>query len=232
MQLALLTTHVHVFGRETAFEMDPLSVIASTIAIVQATVATYKTIEKLKGLPKEFVEVGLRFPLAQDSLRLLRNQIETQTLDEASHKAIEPCLTGCEANAKKLRDIFNNIEKAAANNSSMLDMYRTALLRLGKAHRVESLMNGILADLNALVTNQLFRGDATTKRVAVQLEEAIEQLSDLASSVSDEELDSPQGFCQVIESGGTGHQTQYNNYGSGTNYNISGGSHTIHFGTK
>lgn len=210
--------------------MDPLSIIAATIAIVEATVATYKTIQKLKNLPKEFEAIGLRFPLAQDSLRLLHDQLETQTLDDASCQAILPCLTGCEANATKLHDIFKKIEQAAEKGGSALNAYRAALLRLDKAHRVEKLMKGILADLDALATNRLFRGDDTAKRVAVQLEEAIGQLSNLASSVPDAELDSHQGPQQVIESGGTGHLN--NNYGSGSINNISGGSHTMNFGTK
>lgn len=211
--------------------MDPLSVIASIIAVVQATAATYQAIHKLRGLPKEFVEVSLRFPLAEDSLRLLQSQLNTQTIDDASKKAIEPCLTGCDRKAKKLRDIFKSVEQGASNDASVLDMYRAALKRLGKAQRVESLMNGILADLNALATNRIFRGDDTA-HVAAQLKEAIAHLSDLTPSVPDEELDGPQGCNQVIESGGTGYQAQYNNYGSGPNYNISGGSHTMNFGTK
>ncbi|CEJ91474.1 hypothetical protein VHEMI07184 [[Torrubiella] hemipterigena] len=210
--------------------MDPLSIIASTIAVVQATAATYKAIQKFKGLPKEFVEVSLRFPLAEDSLRLLQNQLNnTGNLDDASKRALEPCINGCYAKAQKLRDIFKSVEQGATNDGSVLDIYRAALMRLGKVHRVERLMNSILADLNALATNRIFQGDDTS-HLAAQLKESIDQLSDLASSVPDAELEGPQSLNQLIEPGGTGYQAQYNNYGSGPNYNISGGSHTMNFG--
>lgn len=216
--------------------MDPLSIIASTIAIVQATAATYNVIHKLSGLPKEFVEVSRRFPLAEDTLRLLRNQLRAQTVDEASENALEPCVTGCEAKAKKICDIFKSVENGAAKekDGSVFELYRTSLLRLGKAHRVETLMNGMLRDLDALATNQLFRASTATQSLVAQLKEAISQLSTIVSSVPDSDFDGSKSFNQTIESGGTGYlaDTQYNNPGSGQQFVVSGSGHTMNFGAK
>lgn len=213
--------------------MDPLSIIASTIAVVQATAATYKAIQKLKGLPKEFIEISQRFPLAEDTLCLLRSQLETQTLDEASKTAIEPCITSCEVKAKKLRDIFQSIESGVRKDGSVIEFYRILLLRLGKAQRVETLMNGMLRDLDVITTNRIFSGVAI-QGLETRLKQAINQLSTVTSSVPDTGLDNPKSINQTIEFGGTGYlaHSQYNNPGNGQQYNVSGSGHTMNFGTQ
>ncbi|KAH7129661.1 putative ankyrin repeat-containing protein [Dactylonectria estremocensis] len=185
--------------------MDPLSVIASTIAVVQAISTTYKAIQHLRGLPNEFKEVNRNLPLAQDTLDLARDHLQDLALDESTKKAIQPVVTGCEEKAKMLQDIFEKVEKGVKNakDGSVLDFYRTSLLRLGKAHRVETLMQGILRGLNALATNQLFK-TATQSQMA-QLKEAIDQLSNVKSSVPDSDFEG--SVTQNIASGGTGHQS-------------------------
>ncbi|KAG7402611.1 Ankyrin repeat domain-containing protein 50 [Fusarium oxysporum f. sp. rapae] len=195
--------------------MDPLSVIASTIAVVQAVSSTYKAIQHLRGLPNEFNEVNRNLPLAKNTLDLVRDQLQGLALDESSKKALQPLVSGCEEKAKMLQDIFEKVGKGAksAKDGSVLDFYRTSLLRLGKAHRVETLMRGILKDLDALGTNQLFK-TATQSQMA-QLKEAIDQLSNVESSVPDTDFESGTNS-QYIASGGTGYQS-----------NITGHDHNI-----
>ncbi|KAG7404322.1 Ankyrin repeat domain-containing protein 50 [Fusarium oxysporum f. sp. rapae] len=195
--------------------MDPLSAIASTIAVVQAVSSTYNAIQHLRGLPNEFNEVSRNLPLAKNTLDLVLDQLQGLALDESSKKALQPLVSGCEGKAKMLQDIFEKVEKEAkiAKAGSVLDFYRTSLLRLGKAHRVETLMRGILKDLDALATNQLFR-TATQSQMA-QLQEAIDQLSNVESSVPDLGFESGVNS-QYIASGGTGNQS-----------NITGQDHKI-----
>ncbi|RYP51033.1 hypothetical protein DL768_003533 [Monosporascus sp. mg162] len=165
--------------------MDPLSAIASTIALVQAISSTYKAIQHLRGLPEEFNEVNRHLPLAQDTLGLAREQLQGLALDESSKEALQPLVCGCEEKAKMLQAIFEKFEKGVRNakEGSVLDFYRISVLRLGKAHRVETLMQGILRDLDALATNQLFR--TATRSQMAELKEAINQLSKVESSVPD-----------------------------------------------
>ncbi|KAH7141570.1 hypothetical protein B0J13DRAFT_557045 [Dactylonectria estremocensis] len=187
--------------------MDPLSVITSTITVVQAISSTYKAIQHLRGLPNEFNEVNRNLPLAQDTLGLARDQLQDLALDEPSKKAIQPIVSGCEEKAKMLQDIFEKVEKGTkkAKGGSVLDLYRTFLLRLGKAHRVEALMQGILRGLDALATNQLFK-TATQSQMA-QLKEAIDQLSNVESSVPDSDFESSgTHITQNVAQGGTAKQ--------------------------
>lgn len=215
--------------------MDPLSVTASTLAIIQATSATYKVIQHLRGLPKEFIEVNRRLPLAEDTLRLARDQLQGQALDEPSKLAMQPLVTDCEERAKKLQDILEQVENGMKNtkDGSALDFYRRSLLRLGKAHRVETLMQGILRSLDALATNRLFK--AATQSQVAQLQEAIDMLSKVRSSVPDSDFEGSGAILkQSIAAGGKGYQSHYSgqgqhiNSGSGKQFN----AQTMHFGTE
>jgi len=213
--------------------MDPLSVIASTIGIIQAISATYNTLQKLRGLPNEFEEVNRYLPLAEETLSLACKQLEGQALDESSKKTLEPLVSDCRDKAEMLQKIFKKVEEKAksANEGSALHFYRMSLLRLGKAHRVETLMHGILKGLDALATNQLFR-TATESQIA-KLEEAIGEMSKRESSVPDSDLENGMNS-QYISSGGTGYQSNISGEdhkivsGSGRQYNAG----TMHFGTE
>lgn len=215
--------------------MDPLSVIASTIAILQATAATYKAIQHLKNLPKEFDEVYKNLPVAQDTLRQAHDHLQGQSLDDASKAALQPVVSDCERDVAKLHKIFETVANAVKNtkDGSVLDFYRTSLLRLGKANRVETLMRGVLSSLDKLATNRLFQ-TATQNQVA-QLKESFEKLSTVASSVPNSEFEDLGTIMnQSIASGGTGHQSHYSGQGqqilsgSGRQFN----AHTMHFGTE
>lgn len=214
--------------------MDPLSIIASTITLVQAISSTYKAIQHLNGLPNEFKEVNRNLSLAEDTLDLAGKQLQSLALDESSKKAIQPVVSGCKEKAKMLQDIFEKVQKGVTNakGGSVLDFYRTSLLRLGKAQRVETLMQGILRGLDALATNRLFR-TATQSQMA-QLKEAIDQLSNVKSSVPDSDFDGSGTNTQNIASGGTGNmsvitgQGHIINPGSGKLFH----AHTMTFGTE
>lgn len=213
--------------------MDPLSAIASTIAIVQATSSTYKAIQHIRGLPKEFNEVSRNLPLAEDTLSLARDQLQTKALDESSRKALEPIVSGCEKKAKQLQDIFDKVEKGVKDTDiSVLDLYRTSLLRLGKAHRVETLMQDILRGLDALAMNRIFRM-ASQNHIA-QLEKAIDQLLEVESSVPDSHFEGPEtNGTQHNASGATGYQNF--NSGPGQFINSSGKlyqAQTMNFGAE
>lgn len=201
-------------------EMDPLSIIASTIAIVEAVSLTYKAIQHLRGLPDEFKEVNQNLPLAQDTLALARDHLQGLALDDSSKEAIQSVVSGCEERARMLQEIFKKVEKGAKNakDGSVLDFYRTSLLRLGKAHRVETLMRGILRDLDALATNQLFK--TATQSQTAQLKEAIDQLSNVESSVPDSAFESPGSNIMHNNDQATGYMTTI----SGEGHNINPGS--------
>lgn len=92
-------------------------------------------------------------------------------------------------------------------------------------------MRGVLKGLDALATNQLFRTAAQSQMA--KLKKAIDRLSNVESPVPDSEFES-RASSQIIESGGTGYQSNIDgqghtiNSGSGHQSN----AHTINIGTK
>lgn len=105
-----------------------------------------------------------------------------------------------------LRNILEKVGQDAKDGSA-LDIYRTTLLRLGKAHRVETLMQGILKALQDLAVNQSFR-TATQSQMAA-LKEAVDKLSNVESSVPDSDFVSPLTHnTQHVSAGGVGNQKQ------------------------
>lgn len=211
--------------------MDPLSIIASTAAIVQAVSSAYKMIQHFKTLPKEFSEVDRTLPLVQNTLGLAHRQLQGVDLDESSKMAIGPIVSGCKEKAEQLRDVFKEME--SAKDGSVIDFYRITLLRLGKAHRVESLMQDILKGLKALAVNRMFE-TATQSHIA-KLEEAINKLAQVESSVPDSALERAAAHMnQSIAEGGTGNQAVNTGAGwmranfGGNNFDSGGGA--MHFG--
>lgn len=206
--------------------MDPLSITVATIAIIQSISSTYNAIQHLKGLPKAFNEVGQDLPLVRETLDLARSQLQASTLDESTKKAIEPIIKGCKDKASALNDIFQEIDKKKKHDKeakdwpALVSFYRTLLLRLGKAHRVETLMQGILKDLKGLAVHQLFK--VATKAQIDKLESAINKLSEAEPSLPDSEF----------ESNGTNVSQRIGDGGKGWQFNAMGGTLTNRFGPE
>lgn len=91
----------------------------------------------------------------QDTLGPAHDQLCGVGLDEPPRRAIEP-ISDCYEEVIVLRDIFQKVDKGRKDTKgrSIPNFYLTTLLRLGKAHRIESLMQGILRDLKVFAVNQ------------------------------------------------------------------------------
>jgi hypothetical protein len=220
--------------------MDPLSLIASTLTIIQSISSTYNFIQHIKGLPNAFKEVGQELPLVKETLDLVRSQFQASCLDDSSQKAIEPIIRGCHEKIKALNEIMQEIEKKKkkkkndknANDwSALVSSYRTMMLRMGKAHRVEVLMQGILSGLKGLAVHHLFLG--ATKAQVDKLEDAIQRLSEVEPSLPDSDFESSgTTFTQAVGDGGKANM--FNAVGGpmtnkfGNEFNAAG---PMHFGT-
>lgn len=138
--------------------MDPLRAITSTLTLFQDISSAYQAIQKLRGLPHEFEEVNRNLPVATATLNLAHDQLKDIILDNQSEIAIKPLVFECREKAQKLKDVFQQVAEAArdSRDGSLLEFYRTTLLHLGNAHRVETLMRDILRGLQSLATHQTF----------------------------------------------------------------------------
>ncbi|KAL6817517.1 hypothetical protein V8C40DRAFT_276873 [Trichoderma camerunense] len=195
-------------------------------ATVQDTSAQYgRDIEDLENLPDEFIQVNQCFLVAKETLSYAR---KNATWDASSTDSVQSSATSLEKKAKMLQKIFSQVGEEMENDSndeSVLDCYRDTLLKLGKSYRVEVLMLGLLKDLIVLFTKELLKAEDYMK--FDELKEAIDTMSQVESSVSDDDFKtSGANFTQNVASGGTGNQSYYggrghhvfNGSGAVTNY--------------
>ncbi|RSL59898.1 hypothetical protein CEP54_007009 [Fusarium duplospermum] len=216
--------------------MDLLSIIASTITVVQAIPLTYNAIQHLQGLPKAFEEVQHHLPLVQETLQNVQQLLKDSTLDESAVVPVQTTVGRCKTNADSLLQIFQDIEKHSKNgkNGSIVEFYRARVLRLGKGHRVESLMKDLMKGLENLAVNQLFK--TATQSQLSRLEDSINEMSQVEPSVPDSEFDYTRTFgtVQHIAQGGHGYQAvnhgqgQLNAFGA-NQYNSQGGTMNFEF---
>lgn len=218
--------------------MDPLSIIASAITIISTVSNIYESLKDIQGLPKAFKEVGQNLNLADETLKLARTQLESQNVSEPTKEAITTVLKDCERKATSLNRIFEEISKVeeggkkAKDWAGLANLYRKIVLRLGKVHRVETLMQGILNGLKGLAIHKVF---STEHQEQVdKLERAIESLSKVEPSLNDSDFDkSSTQLNMEIASGGTGNQI-FNETGNQTNrfggYDFNTGGAPMHFG--
>lgn len=207
----------------------------AALAALQTTSNQYKEdLQSFEDLPTEFAEVNQCFPLAEDILRHAR---DNSVWDASSMKIIQPLATSLDKKAKMLQSIFSKVGKELddSNDKSALDCYHDTLIDMGKSYCVEVLMLGVLKDLNALFANELLKSE-NYPRVG-ELEDAIDRLSNVQSSVPDADLETTGArFTQNVHNGGVGNQAYY----GGRGHHVIAGSgainnyhaQTISFGTR
>ncbi|KXH50672.1 hypothetical protein CSIM01_01521 [Colletotrichum simmondsii] len=175
--------------------MDPLSITASTLTVIQSVLATFDAIKHIKGLPAAFKEVGKSLPLVENTLQLAHEALKAEKPDAAAEKELIPALGDCQKRASTLRDIFKDIEggknqeKEAKEWSALVKFYHNKVVPLGKAHKVESLMQDILKKLKVLAIRQIFKASAELQKQVDGLEDAIRSLSEVDPSLPDSDFD-------------------------------------------
>ncbi|KAH6641786.1 hypothetical protein F5144DRAFT_643434 [Chaetomium tenue] len=140
---------------------EVISVISGIIAIIDATLKIYSAANDASGLPEAFRDVALRLPLVSRTLQI----ISENTPDDEWRQAMTP-------------DV---VPQAGA---SKMDRYALAALTWGKGNTVESLMKGMLEDVQLLTSNRVAQLSTRTS-VAVVIREAIEKVSAIPPSLPD-----------------------------------------------
>lgn len=196
-----------------------IGLISGIISIVSASKQVFEAAHDATGLPKAFREVESSLPLVNDTLQAVEKYIE-EGPSTATCKAVKPLLERCKAKAETLAEIFKKV--IPADDASHLNRYYSAVRALGKGNKVESLMAGILEDVDAIASNRAMR--TATAAQLERVSKAIEDLEKLPSSVPDHIFETeftninnghgPQNVHQ-----GTGVQKNYTNSASGTQQN-------------
>jgi hypothetical protein len=221
-----------------------LGLISSVITIIETSRDIYDAASSAEGLHEAFRAVSQNIPLVLNILRdckKVQEQVDkdySSTVDdnlkrdiEESNKAVEPLILACQENAKRLQQIFEKV--VPDDEANWFERYKKAAHAVmpGKKRKVEDLMKEILEKLQLLHTSRFFKSENEQKneKKSKELETAISQLSELPSSLPENE-----GQYNHYGPGG-----MFINPGDGTqhNYSQSGGSgnkqyigQTQHFG--
>ena len=192
-----------------------LGAISSIIAIVDGTKQVYDAATNAQGLPKAFREVAARLPLVHKILALAKQHIEGDAHKEF-YDGAKDVVEGCEDKAKKLEELFQKV--IPADGASRAERYRLAAKSLGKGHRVETLMKGMLEDVQLLAINHSMATvtDTQLKEVA----DAIEEVAALPPSISEHAIEGTT-FNAMHSGSGSINQAQrdqFSNPGSGQFY--------------
>ncbi|KAM3156534.1 hypothetical protein ABEW05_002962 [Botrytis cinerea] len=186
-----------------------LSLISSIISIIETTKQVYDAIEDESGLPKNFKKSATKLPLISQLFEDTERYINKAT-DESIKATFTPTLKNCKVQAMQLQELF---EKVMPNGSeSRWDRYVKAARIIGKKGCVESLVGGILDDLQLLATRF---PQVITSRGKEKLENAIEEVAKMEPSL-------PDGFEQMPAYAHYGSGAQNNNTGDGIQNNNNG----------
>lgn len=196
-----------------------ISLISSTITIIQAVREICNHWKDADKLPLAMREVRDKLPIIVDTLERAAHK-QNEAVYEKTYRESKSLAENCQKRAKKLEEIFQSI--AVEGDAPLLVRYRKAVKSLGKGNQVEVLTRAIVEDVRLLVDNHAVRGP--TEEQISELRQVIEDLSNIELSVSDD------------ESSGSSWNTSYGsgainvNSGSGTMNAPSGDSKQFLFG--
>jgi alkaline phosphatase len=188
-----------------------LGIISSIISIIDATKQVYEAVKDEAGLPTNFKKSATKLPLISKLLEDAEKYVEAA--DESIKAAFTPTLEDCQVQATHLQELFGKV--MLEEGDSRWDRYVKAARTIGKGGRVESLVRGILDDLQLLATRF---PEVATPRGKDQLAKAIEEVTRMEPSL-------PDGFEQMPAYAHYGSGAQNINTGSGTQHNNSGTGH-------
>ena len=202
-----------------------LGIISSIISIVDGTKQVYSAASNAKGLPEAFVEVANRLPVVETILESAKKHIEDNEADDEVCQRAKTVMEACKTKTEKLLKLFQKV--VPADSASRTERYLAAVKTLGKGSRVETLMKGILEDVNLLaISNDLA---TETNERGKELTKAINDITALSPSLLEDANDEA-GFTAIHSGSGAINQSkgdQFNNPGSGHIYH----AQTMNFGS-
>lgn len=162
-----------------------VGIISAVISIVDATIKVYNAAKDDAGLPPNFKTVSTKFPLVSMLLKDAERYINDKA-DSTITATFTPVLTHCKEKATELQQVFEKV--IPTEGDARIERYFKAARAIGKGGRVETLMEGILHDLQLLTAKLPV---AISARGQASLTEAIEEVKELDPSLPDGFEDAP-----------------------------------------
>ena len=193
-----------------------LGIISSVISIVDGTKQVYDAASNTNGLPEAFREVATRLPVVREILDSAKRHVKEGGTNDNTYRAAKNVVEDCQSKAQNLEKLFQKV--IPADSASRAKKYLLAVRTLGKGNRVETLMKGMLEDLQLLAIEH----DMVTETEAreKELARAIEEVAALQPSLPEHATDEPSFAAIHSGSGAINHAQgdQSNNLGNGQIY--------------
>ncbi|KAJ5998859.1 hypothetical protein N7451_006669 [Penicillium sp. IBT 35674x] len=181
--------------------------IIGLIGVTENIMAAFDSIKDLANLPGAFQEASNWLPLVERILRDAKSSAEKLKSTE-DVQALKTILYSCDRKADNLLGIFEQLGEQSKGEYHS-SVYQGIVIKQGK-QRVETLMDGILEGLGALVTHKAFLGEMHNQ--ISLLAKGREHLAGVCPSLADSDLaDQPGTANQYGEN-----SRQYNLFGEGT----------------
>ncbi|KAJ0419354.1 hypothetical protein BJY00DRAFT_286333 [Aspergillus carlsbadensis] len=191
----------------TSPEFAPI--LKATIESLEPTQATYNTLRSDKQLPATLHESAQDIQLLHAVLQTVYWQVDPRDIEKTS--TCVQLLEACNAKARLAADIYAEI--AHSGRGRRVEAYALAVRRRGDGSRVETLVQGMMADLRGLADESAVRA-AIVWHVA-SLEKTVDRFAKVIPEVVSRALS---------------HTTTFSNYGAGSQFNVVGGTQNTHTG--
>ncbi|OAQ60148.1 ankyrin repeat domain-containing protein [Pochonia chlamydosporia 170] len=164
-------------------------------ALSKKLVGVFNSIKDLGGLPEVFQEVGNCLLIVRNALQAAETQAHNVEADKEA-EALEDSLRSCKEKAEQLLEIVKCIKENKAKSPKAA--YQERVVQLGKASRVETLLDNILKDLQVLAAHRAFKAALETQAEALdEGRKKLEQVAREKPSVPDSMFEEPSGTTNI-----------------------------------
>ncbi|KAK8057017.1 tpr domain protein [Apiospora saccharicola] len=163
---------------------EVIGIISAVIAIIDGIHQLYEGASDATGLPEAFRVVAARLPLVESILQSVENHLRLNQVDGPSSHAMKAVLHEAKKKAKSLKELFDKV--IPLDDASRWDRYIKLARTLGKDTKVETLMMGLMTDVQLLMGKNGL--DSVAAQQVDELRKAIEDMSKLQPSIPDSEF--------------------------------------------
>ncbi|PTB39144.1 uncharacterized protein TrAFT101_008062 [Trichoderma asperellum] len=137
--------------------VDLKCLISGIIAIIDASIQLYEAVDDVSGLPRSFRDVADRLPAILHTLEaalywLAEEEEDACMLSTDQYIALSTMLKSCRNKAIAIQKVLQSVIPDA--NASLIMRCAKAIKAISSTNTVDSLMQGILHDLQVLTANR------------------------------------------------------------------------------
>ena len=154
---------------------EALAVVGIVSSIIQVVEFSTRVAERLNDfastvgeVPRAFRHIQTELPLIIDSLRRIKNQAESGSVESATTTAVWPVLKDCQREITRLQNILDKTVPSVGDSS--WERRKKAFLSLGKDKEVEEIADSLSRYVRVLTLHQALEGSKPDSQVPPKYE--------------------------------------------------------------